>query len=394
VKIQALHDFFCGFVVQICQYLKEQQNKIMKYSKVLITYLLLLLSNVAICQIGAFNMNPDQSAELDLSSTNKGLLIPRVTLSTDLNNSSPVSSPATGLLVFNNGANQVQGFYFWTGSSWALLKSPTGMEITGPDSSTDDAIMRFDGITGKIIQNSPVIIDNFSDITSINNLIVTGITLTTSPSEGKILVSNNFGNASWQSAPPIDVENNNALVTANVNRLNFEGGCNVIEDNDYKAIVCFYYNNVTKDVIQLSSNDSIDLNVFTSSVAIPWNINQFMDHSSFVHSTSTNSSQIQVITNGIYEVNYMFSIINKTIMRKTIRARLLKNGMDVIPYVSSYSFSYNMEDDKVSHISSSFLIELDVNDYVELITNGQTNPGPVNLIPLENVFFMRLIRKL
>ena len=90
----------------------------------------------------------------------------------------------------------------------------------------------------------------------------------------------------------------------------------------------------------------------------------------------------------------MFSIINKTIMRKTIRARLLKNGTDMIPYVDSYSFSYQDSDDKISHTSCSFLIELEANDYIELVTNGQTNPGPMNLMPYENVFFIRLIREL
>lgn len=339
-------------------------------------------------------MNPDQSAELDLTSTNKGLLIPRVTLSTDLNSPSPITSPAEGLFVFNSGANQTQGFYFWTGSYWSLLKSPTGMEIAGPGSSTDNAAVRFNGTTGKIIQNSQVIIDDLSSISSVNNLTVNGFMLTSSPSEGKILLSDATGVASWQSAPPIDVEHNNIPITLNTNTLNFEGGSNVIENSDLKATVRFYYNNVTKDVIQLSSNDSLDLNTLTSTATIPWNIEQQKDYSSFSHSTSSNSSQVQVLTKGIYEVNFMFSIINKTIMRKTIRARLLKNGTDIIPYVISYSFSYNMEDDKVSHITSSFLIELEANDYIELITNGQTNPGPVNLIPYENVFFMRLIREL
>ena len=339
-------------------------------------------------------MNPDQSAELDLTSTNKGLLIPRVTLSSDINNASPVVSPVEGLLIFNIGANQTQGFYFWTGSYWALLKSPTGLEILGPGFSTDNAAARFDGTTGKIIQNSQVIIDNFSNITSLNNLSVNGFTLTTSPLEGKILLSDANGIASWQSAPPIDVEHNNTNVTYNANTLNFEGGSNVYENSDLKASVRFYYNNVTKDVIQLSSSDSLDLNPTTSTVAIPWNIEQQIDYSSFVHSNTINPSRVQVLIDGIYEFNFMFSIINKTIMRKTIRARFLKNGVDIIPYITSYSFSYNMEDDRVSHISSSFLVELEANDYIELITNGQTNSGPVNLIPNENMLFLRLIREL
>ena len=358
------------------------------------TCMLLLLGNVAICQIGAFNMNPDQSAELDLTSTSKGLLIPRLTLSTDLNNTSPVTSPIEGLLIFNTGSNQTQGFYFWTGSYWSLLKSPTGMEITGPGSSTDNAAVRFDGTTGKLIQNSSVIIDDLSNISSVNNISADGFTLTTSPQVGKILLSDANGVASWQSAPPIDVEQDDVPVTLNASTLNFEGGNNVFEDSDYKATVRFYINNVTKDVIQVSSNDSLDLNGLTTTASIPWNIEHHKDYSSFVHSNLTNQSQIQVLTNGIYEINFMFSIINKTIMRKTIRAQLRKNGTDIIQYVSSYSFSYNMEDDKVSHISSSFLIQLDANDYIELITNGQTNPGPVQLIPNENVFFMRLIREL
>ncbi len=358
------------------------------------TLLLILLSNVAICQIGVFNMNPDQSAELDLTSSNKGLLIPRVTLSTNLNSSSPVTSPAEGLFVFNNGANQTQGFYFWTGSYWSLLRTTTGMEITGPGSSTDNAAVRFDGTSGKIIQNSPVVIDDLSNITSVNNLSVVGFTLTTSPSEGKILLSDATGVASWQSAPPIDVEQNDIPVTLNANTLNFEGGSNVFEDSDLKATVRFYYNNVTNDVIQLSSSDSLDLNILTSGAFIPWDIEQHKDHSTFVHSNTTNRTRVQVLTKGIYEVNFMFSIINKTIMRKTIRARIMKNRTEFITHATSYSFSYNMEDDKVSHISSSFLIELDANDFIELLTNGQTNPGPVNLIPYENVLFMRLIREL
>jgi hypothetical protein len=366
----------------------------MKPTMWLVTCIFLLLYNVTMCQIGVFNMNPDQSAELDLVASDKGLLIPRVTLSSDLNSSTPVSFPAEGIIVFNIGANQPQGFYFWTGSHWSFLTAKTGMEITSPGISTDNAAVRYDGTSGKIIQNSQVIIGDLSDITSVNSITVNGFTLTTTPSVGKILISDGAGVATWQSAPPIDVEHNDTIITINANTLNFEGGSKVIESSNLKSTVRFYNNNVTRDIIQLSSDDSLDLNVFTSTIAIPWNVEHEIDYSSFVHSTSSNPSQIQVLTKGIYEVNFMFSIINKTIMRKTVRARLIKNGIDIIPYAISYSFSFNMEDDKVSHISSSFLIELDANDYVELVTNGQTNPGPVRLIPYENVLYMRLIREL
>jgi len=366
----------------------------MKRAKVLIALLLLFQCNISVSQIGAFVFNPDASAEIDLYSTSKGLLIPRLSLSTNLNNQAPVASPVEGLLIFNNGINQLDGFYYWTGSSWSLLKSATGSELSGPTSSTDNAIVRWDGTTGKIIQNSTVMLDDDGNISQVNNITTSGFTMTANPSYGKILVSDNSGNGTWQSAPPIDVEENNTLVTANVNQLNFEGGCNVFANSETKATVRFYKNNVTKDVVQLSSTDNSNLNNLTSHFSIPWNVEQHIDQSSFEHSTTSNPSQVKVKIKGIYEVNYMFSLINNTIMRKTIRARFLKNSTDIIPYVNSYSFSYNMADDKVSHISSSFLIELEANDYIELITNGQTNPGDATLIPNENVFFMRLIREL
>lgn len=81
-----------------------------------------LISNIgAYAQIGIQTNSPDASAALDIVSTNKGLLIPRVTLTSNLNSASPVTSPATGLLVFNTGANQPVGLYFWDGSSWKLF---------------------------------------------------------------------------------------------------------------------------------------------------------------------------------------------------------------------------------------------------------------------------------
>lgn len=78
--------------------------------------------NITITDDDAYT--PDSSAMLDVKSTNKGLLIPRITLTTDLNSPSPIANPATGLLVFNEGASQEIGFYYWTGSNWVLISKP------------------------------------------------------------------------------------------------------------------------------------------------------------------------------------------------------------------------------------------------------------------------------
>jgi trimeric autotransporter adhesin len=79
---------------------------------------------------------PDASALLELSSSSKGLLIPRVNLvsKTDV---TTVPSPATGLLVLNTNDNTGQmpdgaGFYVWTGTTWVkLLLNEDGNATSG-----------------------------------------------------------------------------------------------------------------------------------------------------------------------------------------------------------------------------------------------------------------------
>ena len=76
-------------------------------------------------QVGIGTTNPDASSVLDIESTNAGVLIPRVVLTSTLV-SAPVSTPATSLLVYNTntttGANRVTpGFYFWNGIKWSRL---------------------------------------------------------------------------------------------------------------------------------------------------------------------------------------------------------------------------------------------------------------------------------
>ncbi|MCS6982524.1 MAG: hypothetical protein NZM65_10070, partial [Flavobacteriales bacterium] len=68
--------------------------------------------------------SPDASAILDVKSSDKGLLVPRVSL-TATNSASPITSPATGLLVYNTNASvsggSGTGFYYWDGSQWVRL---------------------------------------------------------------------------------------------------------------------------------------------------------------------------------------------------------------------------------------------------------------------------------
>ncbi|MEJ7587323.1 MAG: DNRLRE domain-containing protein [Ferruginibacter sp.] len=74
-------------------------------------------------QVGIGTVTPVPSAQLDVTSTNKGFLPPRVSL-TATSVAAPVSNPANGLLVYNTSTsggtptNVVPGYYYWNGSSW------------------------------------------------------------------------------------------------------------------------------------------------------------------------------------------------------------------------------------------------------------------------------------
>jgi uncharacterized protein (TIGR02145 family) len=94
-----------------------------------IGFFLVLITSLSIqaqVSINTDGSQPDNSAMLDVKSTNKGLLIPRIAL-TAANSSSPISSPAPGLLVYNTsdaGTSPYRvcpGLYLWSGNAWIRI---------------------------------------------------------------------------------------------------------------------------------------------------------------------------------------------------------------------------------------------------------------------------------
>ena len=96
---------------------------------------LLLISIGVFAQTGIGTTTPHASAKLDVSSTNKGFLPPRVTL-TSTTDASTIVSPAEGLLVYNLGSVGLQaGYYYWNGANWATIATATsaGNGVTSMD---------------------------------------------------------------------------------------------------------------------------------------------------------------------------------------------------------------------------------------------------------------------
>lgn len=82
------------------------------------------------------------SAVLELVSTDRGFLPPRMT-TTQRNG---IGSPSTGLQIDNSTTNELQRY---NGTSW---ESVIG-DVVGPASAVDNSVPSFDGVTGKLLQD-------------------------------------------------------------------------------------------------------------------------------------------------------------------------------------------------------------------------------------------------
>lgn len=86
-----------------------------------------LTANSIFAQVGVGTITPDPSAQLDVTSTTKGVLIPRVTLA----QRNLIASPATGLQVYQT--DETPGFYYYDGTEWITLNGTNGTNgLPGP----------------------------------------------------------------------------------------------------------------------------------------------------------------------------------------------------------------------------------------------------------------------
>lgn len=93
--------------------------------KISITLLLALSATCSYAQGVGIGTPPNPSAMLDVSSTSRGLLAPRVTLTGTTDATTITNGNVTSLLVYNTAttADVVPGYYYWDGSLWVGLQN-------------------------------------------------------------------------------------------------------------------------------------------------------------------------------------------------------------------------------------------------------------------------------
>ena len=87
-----------------------------------IAFLCVVAASFAQVGIKADNSAPDNSAMLDVQSTTKGMLIPRMTSALRM----AIGSPVDGLMVYQTDG--VSGVYYYNGSLWQRIGEPDGSE--------------------------------------------------------------------------------------------------------------------------------------------------------------------------------------------------------------------------------------------------------------------------
>lgn len=92
--------------------------------------IIVFFSFYSYAQVGIGTATPEASAKLEINSSNKGFLPPRVSL-TGTNDNTTIQNPVTGLLVFNTLANGIApnnvrpGYYYYSINSWVRLSMNT-----------------------------------------------------------------------------------------------------------------------------------------------------------------------------------------------------------------------------------------------------------------------------
>lgn len=124
------------FIRMICE---SGKNTLLILTLLLVSAIYLQAQSIVISEDP--NANAATSAILDVQSTTKGMLIPRMTQAQRNN----ISSPNSGLLIYqtNNGP----GFYYYSGSAWEALRVEGISSETDPQVGTiaTDFVPRWDG---------------------------------------------------------------------------------------------------------------------------------------------------------------------------------------------------------------------------------------------------------
>ncbi|WP_320815258.1 tail fiber domain-containing protein [Flavobacterium sp.] len=352
----------------------------MKTKKIIIALTISLLANFSIAQVGVGTTTP--AGALDITSTNDGLLIPRIALSAT--NVATVITPTTSELVYNTftsavGANQVTpGFYYWNGTLWVRMTTGTNNDWTLTGNAGTAPATNFLGTTDaqplvirtnntekiRIKSNGKVGIGepNPTDATlEVKGNTIIGNTFTGGNSvaqpggltvEGRTIIGEDafyygidkvvvYGNTTWIPTAVTNGDNGNGLTYA-INGYTSDGVGLYAEDNDGGR-------GVEANVFGTATNRATGVSGFDTSgrgygvVGISENSSVTNGYRGVYGVESTLTGYALYATGRTYSTGAYFQPSDKQ-LKKNIKP--LKNALEIIEKLSPKTYDFRWDEDK------------------------------------------------
>jgi hypothetical protein len=162
----------------------------MKIKQCIYVTLLCLFTNVLFAQTGIGTTTPEPSAKLDVSSTNKGFLPPRMTSA----QRTAIQSPVAGLMVYQTDGTF--GLYYYNGNAWiyiinsltSVLSVVNGGTGTTTSTGTGSVVLNTNASLGNPTLTTPTL-----GVASGTSLSLSSTAAGTSTSTGALIVAGGVG---------------------------------------------------------------------------------------------------------------------------------------------------------------------------------------------------------
>lgn len=94
---------------------------------------------------------------------------------------------------FGGETYAVKDWTIYNGTSWDKIDTASDSEVLGPGSATDEALARFDGTTGKLVQNSVVLVSDTGKVSGVDSLVINNDTAGPgTPSNGEMYFDSTY----------------------------------------------------------------------------------------------------------------------------------------------------------------------------------------------------------
>lgn len=185
--------------------------------------LIFLTCSSSFAQLGVGTTDPNASAQLDVTSVDKGILMPRIALGSLTDNSTITNGNVESLLVYNtsNVSNLTPGYYYWANATWNRLALQEEIDALPQNViSTNGSITGTANDAALVAMDLEVKVDDISiEVDATNGLQLKDAGITTAKlldntvtvsklgavvgDANKLLGTDATGNVAWQNAATV-----------------------------------------------------------------------------------------------------------------------------------------------------------------------------------------------